>query len=240
MTPSITQDAINTALGNFLTAILPAGVEVVVGQVNRVASPEGDYVVMWPLRRPRLGTNVDTPVDSKFTASISGGVMTVSAVDAVLNGPIGIGSVIFGVNVASNTTVASLGSGTGGVGTYNVTPSQTVGSETMSAGVIEVEQSTEVVMQVDVHGPSSGDNSQTISTLFRSGYAVERMAASGVTPLYAEDPRQTPFTTAASQYEERWTIDVHLQINPIISVPQEFADSATIEVVDVDVVYPVS
>jgi len=239
MTPSITQDAVNAALSSFLSAILPAGVTIVVGQVNRVASPEGDYCVMWPLRRPRLSTNVDTPVDSKFTGSISAGVLTVSAVDPVLNGPIGIGSVIFGVNVADGTTVvAPAGTGTGGVGTYNVSPPQTVASGTLSAGVIEVEQSTEVVMQVDVHGPASADNVQTISTLFRDGYAVDQMAAAGVTPLYADDPRQAPFTTAAAQFEDRWMVDLHMQIDPTVAVPQEFFDATALTVTDVDVAFP--
>jgi hypothetical protein len=236
MVPSITQDAVNTALGTFLTAILPAGVTVIVGQVNRVASPEGDYVVMWPLRRPRLGTNLETPNDTKFTASIAATTMTVTA---LLAGSIGVGNQVFGVNVADGTVVVSQTSGpTGGAGVYVVAPSQNVASETMSTGVIDIEQDTDVVMQCDCHGASGGDNAQVISTMMRSAYAVDQMEASGVTPLYAEDPRQTPFTTAAAQWEDRWSIDVHLEINPVVSVPQEFADAVTVTPVVVDVAFP--
>jgi hypothetical protein len=236
MIPSITQDQVNTALGTVLTTILPAGVKIIVGQVNRAASPEGDYVVMWPLRRPRLATNLETPNDTKFTASIAGTVMTVSA---LLAGHIGVGNQVFGVNVADSTVVVSQTSGpTGGAGVYVVTPSQAVGAETMSSGVVDIEQDTDVVMQVDVHGAASSDNAQVISTLMRSDYAVDQMAATGVTPLYAEDPRQTPFTTAAAQFEDRWSIDVHLQINPVVSVPQQFADAVTVTPVVVDVAFP--
>jgi len=83
-------------------------------------------------------------------------------------------------------------------------------------------------MQIDVHGPNSAENAQVISTIFRSGFAVTQMAASGVTPLYSEDPRQAPFTTAADQFEDRWVIEAHLQIDPIIAVPQAYADSTSI------------
>lgn len=237
MTPSITQDQVNTALGNFLTAILPAGVTVIVGQVNRVAEPEGDFVVMWPLRRPRLATNLDTSADAKFTGSIAGTVMTITE---VITGVMNEGATVFGVNVADGTTVSAQTGGTpGGVGTYTVAPSQAVSSTTLSAGATEIEQSTEVVMQIDVHGPASADNAQTISTLFRDEYAVEQLdqAAVAISPLYADDPRQMPFITAASQYEDRWTVDVHMQINPIVSVPTEFADSVDLTTVDVDVAY---
>lgn len=61
MTPSITNDQIMTALRTFLIAILPDGVEVVAGQVNRVSEPKAsDFVVMTPSARRRLSTNVVT------------------------------------------------------------------------------------------------------------------------------------------------------------------------------------
>lgn len=239
MTPSITEAAINNALGSFLLAVLGLpSTNVIVGQVNRVASPEGDYVVMWPLRRPRLSTNVDSSADAKFTGSIAGAVMTISA---VLAGAMNVGAVVFGVGVAANTTVVNQISGTpGGDGNYTIAPSQTVTSTTLSAGATVIEQSTEVVYQIDVHGPASADNVQTISTAFRDQYGVSLFAGTGVTPLYCEDPRQMPFQTAAVQYEGRWSVDLHLQVNPVISVPVQFADLAVITVVDVNVAYPPS
>lgn len=236
MTPSIAQDAVNTALGNFLTSILPAGVKVIVGQVNRVAEPEGDFVVMWPLRRPRLATNLETSADTKFEGSIAGTVMTVSAVDF---GEILSGNPVFGTGVADGTTVVDQLTGpTGGAGTYTVSPEQTVSAITLSAGTTEVEQDADCVMQLDVHGPGSTDNAQTISTLMRSAYAVDQLAPSGLAPLYADDPRQLPFINAANQFEDRWSVDVHLQINPVVSAPQQFADAVTLTIVDVDVAYP--
>jgi hypothetical protein len=237
MNPSITQDAVNTALGTFLQSILglPDG-QVIVGQVNRVASPEGDYVVMWPLRRPRLATNFDGLADAKFTGSIAGTLMTVTA---VAHGAVKIGATVFGVGVADNTIIGSQASGTpGGIGTYNVTVSQDVESRTLSTGQTATAQSTEVVMQIDVHGPASGDNAQTIQQLFRDGYSIRAFfKGTGVYPLYCDDPKQVPFITAASQFEDRWIIEAHLQITPIISVPQEYADEVKINRVPVDAFY---
>lgn len=234
MTPSITQQQINIALGTFLQSILglPDG-QVIIGQTNRVSSPEGDYVVMWPLRRPRLATNVDTDADAKFTGSIADTTMTITAVDT---GSMNIGATVFGVGVADDTVVQEQTSGSppGGVGTYTVSVSQNVGTTTLSAGQTETMQSTEVVMQIDVHGPASTDNAQTIQQLFRDEYAVRQFAGTGVSPLYCDDPRQVPFITAASQFEDRWTLEAHLQIDPTVVVPQEYADAATVDLYDVD------
>lgn len=67
------------------------------------------------------------------TGSISGTVLTATSVI----GQLAKGSVITGLGVAANTTILSLGSGTGGVGTYNVSVSQTVSSEAM-VGIVGV------------------------------------------------------------------------------------------------------
>lgn len=238
MTPSITQQDINVALGNFLTTILalPSG-QVIVGQVNRVSEPEGDFAVMWPMNRPRLATNVDTPADAKATGSIADTIMTLTS---VVRGTFVAGNQVFGVDVADNTVIIDQLTGTppGGVGTYTISPSQTIASETLSAGTMSIAASTEIVMQVDVHGPNADNNAQTIQQLLRDQYGVDQFAGTGVSPLYADDPRQAPFVNAAKQYEERWIVDVHLQITPTISVPQEFADQLTVELFDVLVRLP--
>jgi hypothetical protein len=86
-------------------------------------------------------------------------------------------------------------------------------------------------VQLDVYGPNSADNSHTITTLFRDSYAVDQFATSGfdVTPLYADDARQAPFIDAESQWEDRWMISAVLQVNPIITVPQDFASELTVD-----------
>lgn len=63
-----------------------------------------------------------------FTASIAGTVLTVSAISA---GTLVVGDQISGVGVTAGTYITALGTGTGGIGTYTVSASQTVGSVAM-------------------------------------------------------------------------------------------------------------
>lgn len=57
--PSIGGDAVRTALGDFLAAVLPSTVEISQGQENRVPEPTGpDFITIWPINRGQLSTNV--------------------------------------------------------------------------------------------------------------------------------------------------------------------------------------
>jgi hypothetical protein len=63
-TLSLTESNTLQALGQFLVAVLPTGTAVVVGQDNRVASPQSaNYAVMTPIMRTRLATNLTTYAD---------------------------------------------------------------------------------------------------------------------------------------------------------------------------------
>ncbi|MGF6633528.1 phage neck terminator protein [Paraburkholderia sp. MM6662-R1] len=164
---SFTESEALAALRAFLLGILADGIEVVQGQDNRVSEPQSpDFVVMWPLLRDRLATNV-TRYSDGFPAAPS---------------------------------------------------------------VKQVSQSTRLTVQLDVHGPASADNAQIITTLFRDSYGVDALAASGIeiAPLYTSEARQVPFRNAENEVERRWTIDLQLQIKPVVTVAQEFADSLEI------------
>lgn len=56
-----------TTLRTFLLTLVPAGVEVVKGQENRVAMPLGPFILMTPLYQIRLATNEDD-YDDPFPA----------------------------------------------------------------------------------------------------------------------------------------------------------------------------
>ncbi|TIU88226.1 MAG: hypothetical protein E5W06_02920, partial [Mesorhizobium sp.] len=64
--PVPSQSGIQTVLRGFLLQYLPAGVEVISAQDNRVPEPAGDFVTMTVSRRGRLSTNVDTYQDCAF------------------------------------------------------------------------------------------------------------------------------------------------------------------------------
>lgn len=75
------------------------------------------------------------PTIASFTASITGTVMTVTGSPA---GTIAAGQQVNGSGVTAGTYITSLGTGTGGAGTYNVSVSQTVVSEAMTTNGVNV------------------------------------------------------------------------------------------------------
>lgn len=107
-------------------------------------------------------------------------------------------------------------------------------------GTENILQPTQLTIQLDVHGPSSPENAQIITTLMRDEYAVREFDTEGlgVEPLYADDARQVPFINSEKQYENRWIIDVVLQYNPVVIVPMQFFIKADLGIIDVDAKYP--
>lgn len=236
---SISEKQAFAVVRDFLLSILGETVEVVRGQDNRVPEPKvEDFVVLTPLFRERLETNIDDYFDATFTGSISGTTMTITD---VLQGVLTLGSTMFGIGLADNTRIIKFLTGAGGVGTYAVNNAQTFLSGKLAAGVKTAEQRVKMTIQMDVHGPNSADNAHVISTLFRDEFACDKFAESGmaVFPLYVDDPKQIPFQNEEQQIEYRWSIDALVQCNPIVGVPQQFADELEIDsIIDVDVVYP--
>lgn len=229
-TPSPTDSNIFTALRTFLIGILPAGVDVIRAQANRVPQPVGtDFVVMTPLRRERLETNIDSYADVLFTASIAANVMTVSAINF---GTIQVGATLFGQALAAGTTTITgqLTGSIGGIGTYSVSLPQIAISQLVAAGLTNYMQPTEVTVQLDVYGPNSANAAQTITTLFRDDFAVQQFQTYGfdVVPLYADDAKQLAFIDESQQYEDRWVVEACLQSNIVVSVAQQFASIVSV------------
>jgi hypothetical protein len=93
-----------------------------------------------------------TAVGARFTATVAGTTMTVSA---VASGTIYLGQTIQGASVTANTIVTALGTGTGGIGTYTISNSLTIAvGQTMYALNFSVLPSTD--------GAFSGANSVDI------------------------------------------------------------------------------
>ena len=122
----------------------------------------------------------------------------------------------------------------GRIGTNVDTYSGTIDSAPLT--LLNVEQSTQTTVQIDIHGPNGAENAQIVSSLLRDYYACASFASSGfaVQPLYASDPIQTPFINGEQQYEFRWTVDAVLQANPVVTVIQQFADTLTPTLIEAD------
>lgn len=83
--------------------------------------------------------------------------------------------------------------------------------------------STQIDIQLDIHGPNGSDYAQAIATLARDGWACERFTNPNIQPLDATDGHQVPFHNGEGQYENRWVMDLTVQANPTLSTPQDFA-----------------
>ena len=92
---------------------------MVASQVSGTTGGIGNYLVTIP------GQAV-----TSTTISETYGTMTVSAVGS---GALGVGQVLSGTGVTAGTYITALGTGTGGTGTYIVTPNTVVSSTTVTA-----------------------------------------------------------------------------------------------------------
>lgn len=241
----VTQFMILSTLRSALLLIAPAGTDIIRSQVNRVPEPRAaDFIVITPLWRRRLATNYDVTEDVIATATIdTTGNMVVTAAQGVLLP----GVAVIWPGVAPGTAITAQTSGTiGATGTYSVSPPPltALALGPVYAGLLHARASTEVVFQLDIHGPRSPESAQTITTILRDEWATDYFATAfperNVQPLYVDDARQTAFVDAEAQYEDRWTIDVHLQANPTISVLQQFASTVQVSFVPVDIFYDVA
>ena len=114
---TMTDNGSGYAIGNVLSA--PAddigGVSGVIGALGGING--GNFY-----------TNSSTA--SCTSGSISGTVLTVSG---TVTGTFAVGQTLFGSGVQDGTVITALGTGSGGLGTYDINNSQTVGSTTISA-----------------------------------------------------------------------------------------------------------
>jgi hypothetical protein len=234
-----------TVLGNFLQSICGPSPLPVIRQIGNTAPgvnsrvPEpigGDFIVMSSLSQPRLATNLTTYADNIFSGSITGTTLTVSA---VTRGVVPIGALFIDSNfpsgVAPGTTIVSqLNDTSCGVGTYKVSKAQTLTARMLYAGIRTDIAAAEWLVQLNVHGPNSGNNVRTIDTLFRSEYAVDYFTAQKqpIAPLYCDDPRQATWENAEQQMEFNWTIDLHMEIDVAIGTQQQFADRVKVPAIN--------
>jgi hypothetical protein len=109
-----------------------------------------EYYDITPIRTTLTTPTTNNCIETGFTGtgSISGTTLTISA---VTSGALAIGSVIT-TGASAGTTIVAFITGVGGVGTYQINNSQTVGSTT-----IAVAASTTVTFGVAGHGCLVGD-----------------------------------------------------------------------------------
>lgn len=99
--------------------------------------------------------------DAVVTGAIASTTLTVSA---VASGTLAIGQTISGAGVTPGTVITALGTGTGGTGTYTVSPSQTASSTTISAGQTTVAYDSQLAAFVISGGTPGATGAVTYAT----------------------------------------------------------------------------
>ena len=107
-------------VGGTLSGTNVATGTMVVSQLSGTAGGIGTYQV-----------NIPEQAVASTTISETYGTFTVSAVSS---GTLSVGDVLSGSGVTTGTYITALGTGTGGTGTYVVSPTQTASSTTVTAG----------------------------------------------------------------------------------------------------------
>lgn len=108
-----------------------------------------------------------------------------------------------------------------------------------TTGTRAVQQNTRVDVQLDFFGPLAGDWAAMAETLWRDEQGCI-LLGDACQPLYADQASQAPLTTGEEQYLQRWTLTATLQYNAVTTLPQQFADAAVVDLINVDERYPPS
>lgn len=259
ITISITEVQGFQALGQFLQAVCaPYPITIVralgstaPGSNVRVPEPStSDFVVMSSLRRQRLETNETVFSDNICVGSIVGTTLTVASIARGVLSPNALvidlgypnGNILPNTVIVSQLTSTAPGGALGSTGTYRVSVGQTLASETLYAGTRADAVANMWDVQLDVHGPNSLQNVNTIDTLFRSEYGANFFTDTGlwVAPLYIDDAQQIPFENAEAEIEFRWVMTAHLSVTPIVTTPQQFMDNVVVDTVEAGVIYVAS
>jgi hypothetical protein len=158
---------------------------------------------------------ISSPSAATFTGSITTTTLTVTV---MLSGTIAVGQALFGDGVAQNTVITALGTGTGGIGTYTVSDSQTVASTQInttaapaivtgdiSTTTLTVSAVTSGTLQIGQTIEGSGVTDGTIITAFGTGtggvgtYTVSASQTVASTTIFAINWTVLPATDGAFQ-----------------------------------------
>ena len=90
-------------------------------------------------------------------------------------------------------------------------------------------------IQLDFYGQDSMDQAQVVKGLFRDGYGVDFFEASGLVPLYADEPVMSASEDEKGNFMVRNTMILHFNIHPSVVIPQDFFGNAEIVVKNAEV-----
>jgi len=202
-----------------LTPVMVGQMNTSTGQVGIVDNGVNVYIVDDSYRYTWF---ISAPSSAIFTGSISGTTLTVTSVQS---GVIAVGQAIFGQGIAQNSVITALGTGSGGVGTYTVSDSQTVTSTainsvaspaivtgSISGTTLTVSAVTSGTLKIGQTIEGTGVTDGTIITAFGTGsggagtYTVSASQTVSSTTIYAINWSVLPSTDGA--FEGGGTVDI--------------------------------
>lgn len=169
----------------------------------------GDRRIGYPFKEDSWG---NTTV-ALFTGSITGSVLTVTAVES---GTLSPGQGVTAIGLPLDTLISSTGTGTGGTGTYNLNRTSLVplSSQSMTSGVLTMlhtetcqYETTFQISALSTQNPASttqktaADLVNYAAYVLQSAVAVQTFEDDGVGILDVKDVRNTPFKDDRDQFE---------------------------------------
>ena len=94
--------------------------------------------------------------------------------------------------------------------------------ETNNDGIsqtVTVQTAVKTMMQVDCYGELGQARARQIATMFKNPFACERLKS--CQPLDYRPPKNLSFVNEASEYEQRWMVEIDMQYNPHYTYQQE-------------------
>ena len=202
-----------------LTPVMVGQLNTSTGQVGIVDNGVNVYIVDDSYRYTWF---ISAPSSAIFTGSITGTTLTVTVMQS---GTIAVGQAIFGQGIAQNSVITALGTGTGGVGTYTVSDSQTVASTainsvaspaivtgSISGTTLTVSAVTSGTLKIGQTIEGTGVTDGTIITAFGTGsggagtYTVSASQTVSSTTIYALNWTVLPSNDGA--FEGGGTVDI--------------------------------
>ena len=172
---------------------------------------------------------ISNPSSATFTGSISTTTLTVAT---MLSGTIAVGDAIFGQNIDPNTVITALGTGTGGVGTYTVSNSQTVASTSINS------VSAPAVFTADIAGTTMTVSAVSSGTLVVGQTLEGANVTNGtiITALGTGTGSTGTYTVSASQTAASATVySINWSVLPANDGP--FEGGGTVDITDNYFVY---
>lgn len=182
---------------------------------------------------------------AQFAGSITGSVLTVTSVE-VGSGAIAPGQTITAIGLPFDTLILSTGTGTGGVGTYNLNISTTIAQQSMTSGasaMIHKEVSQyETTFQLSALSTQSPDtpDQKTASDLLnyaryvlQSQMSIATFEAQGVGILKIAPVSNTPFMDDRDQFEYSPSFDFVMTHKQTIVTTTPVLESEEIQILRV-------